>query len=365
MISHWQSRLIKKKLQQWCWQQIDLLSQMGLNKKSLTMQLQAQQPSTGLAAAEILALIWPLYSRYLQALTETNSLDYAQLIRVASELMDKGKIQCPWHYLLVDEYQDISALRQQFLQHLRQACPQKMATALIAVGDDWQAIYGFTGAQIKLTTEFKSLHAGAVLRYLDTTYRFSQNLGQVANDFVLQNPYQQYKPLNSLTQGDGAAVTLAPQAQLGPLLMKLSQTHHQAPVSVLILARQHHQLAGLNFEPKALPGVQLSTMTVHASKGQEADFVIVLGMDQGLFPVELRTDWSVQLQQCLMPIEDDFMDSEERRLFYVALTRARRHVCCYLAQRHHVLFLNCAMRRVLRTNCGHCLSSFALRPVSY
>src|SRR5690606_20251500 len=93
---------------------------------------------------------------------------------------------------------------------------------LFAVGDDWQAIYRFSGAQLSLTTAFQQNFGEGDRCNLDTTYRFNSRIGEVANQFIQQNPHQLTKPLNSLMAGDKKAVTLLDESQLDLLLDKLS-----------------------------------------------------------------------------------------------------------------------------------------------
>lgn len=160
---------------------------------------------------------------------------------------------------------------------------------------------------------------------LDTTYRFNSRIGEVANRFIQQNPAQLAKPLNSLLAGDKKSVTLLAEDQLDALLDKLSG-FAKPDERILLLARYHHA------RPKSLdkavtrwPKLQLDFMTVHASKGQQADYVIIVGLKEGPdgFPAPARESI---MEQALLPEEEEFPDAEERRLLYVALTRARKRV---------------------------------------
>lgn len=137
---------------------------------------------------------------------------------------------------LVDEFQDISPLRARLLQALRQ---QNKQTCLFAVGDDWQAIYRFSGAELGLTTAFKTHFGDGDLCALDTTYRFNERIGDIANRFVLQNPSQLDKPLNSLIKGNKKSVVLLYEDALERLLDKMSG-YVLEDENILILARYHY-----------------------------------------------------------------------------------------------------------------------------
>ena len=222
----------------------------------------------------------------------------------------------------MDEFQDISPQRAALLAALRK---QNTQTTLFAVGDDWQAIYRFSGAQLSLTTAFNHYFGEGDCCALDTTYRFNGRIGEIANGFIQQNPHQLAKPLNSLQAGDKKAVTLLPDDKLDALLDKLSG-YAKPEQRILILARYHH------LRPQALekaatrwPKLSIDFMTIHASKGQQADYVIIVGLQAGqdAFPAPARES---VMEAALLPQPEDYPDAEERRLLYVALTRARHRV---------------------------------------
>lgn len=267
-------------------------------------------------------LMSPLMKDWKAALKAENAVDFSGLIHQAVNILDKGRFVSPWKHILVDEFQDISPQRASLLAALRR---QNSQTTLFAVGDDWQAIYRFSGAQLSLTTAFNHYFGEGDCCALDTTYRFNGRIGEIANGFIQQNPHQLSKPLNSLMAGDKKAVTLLADDKLDDLLDKLSG-YVKPEQRILLLARYHHlKPEALNKAATRWPHLQLDFMTIHASKGQQADFVIVLGLQDGedAFPAPARESI---MEQALLPQPEDFPDAEERRLLYVALTRARHRV---------------------------------------
>ncbi|ERK06101.1 DNA helicase IV [Serratia fonticola AU-P3(3)] len=267
-------------------------------------------------------LMAPLLKAWKTALKDEGAVDFAGLIHQAVNLLEKGRFISPWKHILVDEFQDISPQRAQLLAALRK---QNKQTSLFAVGDDWQAIYRFSGAELSLTTAFAENFGVGEQCALDTTYRFNDRIGEVANGFIQQNPHQLKKPLNSLTKGNKKSVVILPQEQLEALLDKLSG-YAKPQERILVLARYHH------LKPEVLqkavtrwPKLNIEFMTIHASKGQQADYVIIAGLYEGKdgFPAEVRES---VLEEVLLPQPEDFPDAEERRLLYVALTRARHQV---------------------------------------
>lgn len=267
-------------------------------------------------------LMSPLLKAWKAALKAENAVDFSGLIHQAIAVLEKGRFVSPWKHILVDEFQDISPQRAALLAALRR---QNSETTLFAVGDDWQAIYRFSGAQLSLTTAFHDYFGEGDLCALDTTYRFNTRIGEVANGFIQQNPHQLSKPLNSLTAGEKNAVTLLADDQLDALLDKLSG-YATLDDRILVLARYHHgRPASLAKAATRWPKLQLDFMTIHASKGQQAEYVIVLGLHEGQdgFPAPARESL---MEQALLPVPEDFPDAEERRLLYVALTRAKKRV---------------------------------------
>ncbi|WP_440864562.1 DNA helicase IV [Symbiopectobacterium purcellii] len=269
-----------------------------------------------------LRLMAPLLKAWKAALKEEGAVDFSGLIHQAVNLLDKGRFISPWKHILVDEFQDISPQRAQLLAALRR---QNLRTRLFAVGDDWQAIYRFSGAELTLTTAFEHHFGRGERCALDTTYRFNGRIGEIANTFVQQNPHQLKKPLNSLRAGDKKAVMLLPETQLEALFDKLS-SYVTPDERILVLARYRHlRPAMLDKAHVRWPNLVIEFMTIHASKGQQADYVVIVGLNEGKegFPALPRESL---LEQVLLPRTEPFADAEERRLLYVALTRAKHRV---------------------------------------
>lgn len=267
-------------------------------------------------------LMAPLLKAWKSALKAEGAVDFAGLIQQATEVLEKRRFISPWKHILVDEFQDISPQRAALLKALR---AQNAHTSLFAAGDDWQAIYRFSGAKLNLTTAFHHYFGDGDSCVLDTTYRFNARIADIANSFIQQNPHQLKKTLTSLNKGSKKAVTLLPDDQLEGLLDKLSG-FAKPEERILLLARYHHLRPALLDRAKTRwPGLKLEFMTIHASKGQQAEYVILTGLHQGAdgFPAPARES---VLEEGLLPPVEDFPDAEERRLAYVAMTRAREQV---------------------------------------
>ncbi|GGB32925.1 hypothetical protein GCM10011502_02510 [Oceanisphaera marina] len=281
------------------------------------------------ALAEQLNLVLPLLHRYQHTLAEQEHIDFDDMIEQATELVRQGRFVVPWRYILVDEFQDISAPRAALLQALRDAKPE---LSLFCVGDDWQAIYRFSGADVTLTTRFADYFGASRITRLDKTFRFNNQIEQVASRFVQRNPEQLPKTLNTHSRSNSPCVHVLPvdsNSQLDAISRLLGQiAAEQAEVSVYVLARFRFSLpdnAQLAAWHKRFPTLKIAVQTLHGAKGKEADHVIMLGLCRGKygFPPEQNATGLLDL---LLPEVETFPHAEERRLFYVGLTRARQQV---------------------------------------
>ncbi|MDX7987709.1 DNA helicase IV [Xenorhabdus sp. 12] len=269
-----------------------------------------------------LRLMAPLLKAWKSALKSEGAVDFSGLIHQAVNILQKGRFISPWKHILVDEFQDISPLRANLLTALK---AQNKQSHLFAVGDDWQAIYRFSGAELTLTTAFSAYFGEGAECALDTTYRFNDRIGEIANRFIQQNPNQLSKPLNSLIKGNKKSIVILPEEQLEALLNKMSG-YVTKQETILLLARYHHLKPELLKKASTRwPNLNIEFMTIHASKGQQADYVVILGLQQGKdgFPAPERES---TMERVLLPQPEDFPDAEERRLLYVALTRAKKQL---------------------------------------
>ncbi|TVO36754.1 DNA helicase IV [Vibrio algivorus] len=324
------SHVENPKLLAWLEQQVDQLSVLQLPKKQLQERLIELENYPQLNSELMLA--WPCYQAWQKMLKEENQIDFNSMISKATQYARNGKFKSQWRFMMVDEYQDISPNRLDLLTSICHGNVHKtqlgetttqQPCSLFAVGDDWQAIYRFAGADVNLTTGFKKRFPNAQIHYLDTTYRFNNQIGEVANRFIQANPYQLEKTLNSHKQQKQKAVTIAPMHTLETVLSDLNN-QVKSRKKVLVLGRNHyHEPSDLKTLQKRNLHLDIEFKTCHASKGQEADYVVIVSVDEGQFPAVERQQ---HLHDALLSSDDVFPNAEERRLFYVAMTRAKEKV---------------------------------------
>ena len=280
-------------------------------------------------AKAFISVFRPIFERYQETLSRSGQIDFHDMINKATEHVESGRYSSPFGYILVDEFQDISPGRARLLKALLEQSP---SAQLLAVGDDWQAIFRFAGSDIAIMREFAERFGDSTRIDLETTFRCSDRIATVATEFVLKNPAQITKKVRSILKGSGPSVHVGlPERGLSLLGEALTQIASEAgkdyrTSTVLLLGRYRHMrplnMSGLQ---RQYPSLRLSYMTVHASKGLEADYVVVLGVSSGKygFPTEVADD---PLLDLVLASPEGHPNAEERRLLYVAMTRARRRV---------------------------------------
>ena len=260
-------------------------------------------------------------ARYQKLLTDQEALDFRDLINFAAEHIREGRWKPQYRYVLVDEFQDISAGRMALLQAL-----QGQDVAYFLVGDDWQSIYRFAGSDVGLLRDCGDLLGHVEERTLSRTFRFADGILCPSTAFVKRNPEQTQRPLlpASEAEDEGVAVVanLSPAGGVARALQDIEAKARGRQI-VLVLGRYRQRRGELLTRPRrGQPRVEFST--VHGAKGREADYVIVLDLNVGRWGFPSKVEDDPLLELVLPPVSGGaFPFAEERRLFYVAMTRAR------------------------------------------
>ena len=299
---------------------LSLVKTAGLTMEQLRSR--ADQFPNAVRSAAFLDLFERVWDRYEQLLRAEDALDFDDLINNATEAIRLGQWTSPFRYVLVDEFQDISAGRLALLRALNG--PE---VAYFLVGDDWQSINRFAGSDVSLMSSCGD-HLGFVQRReLARTFRYGEAIIAPSSAFIQRNPEQTQRTLRGpgRSGGDGLVIVAAAD-QIAGAAQALADIAARVPpsqeASVLVLARYRKSLRNLRLRPPR-SGIRLETSTVHSAKGREADYVIVLDLLDGRsgFPAQREDD---PLLGMALSESSPFPYAEERRLFYVVITRARR-----------------------------------------
>lgn len=285
-------------------------------------------------------LFLPIWERWEERLRRDNLIDFEDMLNLSAQYIEEGRWTSPFELVLVDEFQDASRARARLTRALV-SCPHRY---LSAVGDDWQSINRFAGADLSVMTEFDSWFGPTTRMKLERTFRCPQRLCDVSSRFIQRNPAQIPKvvrsqqaevgnPIDLIEVQDEDRITSGIEHRLRALYEGLSTgvipkgRDGDGKVSVSILGRYNADRAYTSSRWPSKFGdlMTIDFKTVHASKGLEADYIILPRVVRGTygFPSQIEDDPILLLA---MPQGDTFEHAEERRLFYVALTRTRRSV---------------------------------------
>ena len=300
-----------------------------------------------------------IYSEYMDILTKDNKIDFEDMINHATDCLDKIQERTsvpPYKYIIVDEYQDINKQRFDLINKLSEITGAK----IVAVGDDWQSIYAFAGSDESYFTNIqeKTDYAWKELK-ITKTYRNSQELIDVAGSFIQKNPHQIKKKLKSdghtekpivIKQYDDERDWRQNQGKVvEEIIREIYGSNNDS--SILLLGRYGFEKNNLKstslfdvYENGEIYSVnykdaKLKFMTVHSAKGLERDNVIILNMWGGKygFPSQVEDDPVLELVKSEEDKKVKF--AEERRLFYVALTRTKNKVYLVAPTHEPSLFL--------------------------
>lgn len=286
-----------------------------------------------------LEIIKTLITEYQKYLSANNAIDFSDMINNAADKVAFGCIIPSYKYLIVDEYQDISKSRFNFLK----AIADRTKAKVFCVGDDWQSIYRFAGSDISLFTDFEKYFGYTKVLKIEKTYRNSQQLINEASRFIVRNPLQLQKDLRSDKNLEYPLVFWGfddePKQVLQKAINKIV-SEFGMDSSILLLGRTNYDIeivrnTGLfrtyyenrneKLEYVPMPKLKIDFLSVHKSKGLEADNVIVLNFknDKLGFPNQIADDEVLNL---VLTNADNYKFAEERRLFYVAITRTKNRV---------------------------------------
>ena len=299
------------------------------------------------------------YLEYERYLNKHNAIDFSDMINKSALLLKESETvrsQINFKYIIVDEYQDIS--RQRF--NLVEALHNNSKAKIIAVGDDWQSIYAFSGSDITLFTKFSEIMGYAELLSITKTYRNSQEVIDIAGNFIQKNVLQIRKTLKSTktitdpviiytydsklkekgaSARSGAIYNQAKAVEVAiEQILEYEKQSEKKTSSILLLGR--FGFDGKNLERSGLfeykdygskikclkyPKLNITFMTAHASKGLGYDNVIVInGKNETYgFPSKIEDD---PVLNYVIKRDNSIDAAEERRLFYVAMTRTKNRV---------------------------------------
>ena len=246
----------------------------------------------------IIKIILDIYIIYERELESVKKIDFDDMIIKAIDKVKNSNLK--YKYIIIDEFQDTSQVRFDLIKEIIKYTD----SSLFVVGDDWQSIYRFSGCNLELFINFDNYVDNPKYHTLEYTYRNSNELIYVSSNFIMKNKLQLKKNIKSIKNLERPIKIL--------FNYKLDDVIKMINGDYLILGRNNYDINNLNYSNK---------LTIHRSKGLECDNVILVNSDN----IPCKTQNEAVLRHVLRN-NDYLVNEEERRLFYVALTRTKGYI---------------------------------------
>lgn len=303
---------------------------------------------------DFIDLLQPIYDAYNEKLASSDEIDFNDMINLATQHVREGRYHNPYTHVIVDEYQDISKSRFMLLSELRKS----KDFDLFCVGDDWQSIYRFAGSDISYILNFEKFWGPTTISKIETTYRFTRSLIEISGSFIMQNPEQIKKQIQgkssdtrfSLGEINGYTEKYAVDFMSAKIddLPRGSTVYfigrYSFNVNLLresgIFECQYNNISGfIDVKYSKRKDLKMCFMTAHKSKGLQADYVFIINNSSSRmgFPSRIQDDPILSL---LLDNSENYPFAEERRLYYVALTRAKTKVYLLTVKDHESIFIH-------------------------
>lgn len=293
-----------------------------------------------------LILALNFYLQYEEYLNESNEIDFDDMITYATDHIKKNKLNKSFKYVIIDEYQDTSYVRFSLVKEILKVTNSN----LMVVGDDFQSIYRFTGCDVSLFINFNKYFADSKVMKIENTYRNSQELIKIAGDFVMKNPKQIRKKLHSdkhLIDPIKIIYYDSIKIEFKKIIEKIFNDTNKP---ILVLGRNNKDVNIILDDDIILKdngkliykrnlNIVFYYMTVHKSKGLEEENVIIINLENSFlgFPNQIKDDKILRLVSNQF---EKYPYSEERRLFYVALTRTKNYVYLMVPYKNKSIFID-------------------------
>lgn len=296
---------------------------------------------------KLLIIIFKIYNIFLSEKRSSNVLDFDDLIITATRLVKNSNLN--YKYIIIDEFQDTSNIRLNLIKEIY----HKTNSKIIVVGDDWQSIYRFTGCDLSIFLNFHHIFPHVKQLHLKNTYRNSQELINIASNFIQRNPSQISKNLIS-NKHNNSPIIFAPYTNKKTIFKNILNNLIKETDDILILSRNNNDIYEyLDNDFKFINNIvyyknfSFKFLSIHKSKGLEAKHTIILNCNNSYlgFPNKIENN---SITNKVFPNEN-FKFAEERRLFYVALTRCKESVYLIYDKNNPSIFIK-ELKQIIKKN---------------
>ena len=273
-------------------------------------------------------IILEIYHIYNQELESSNLYDFNDMIKIATNNINNNQIKTNYKYIIIDEFQDTSLNRFKLIN----AIMKQNNAKIFVVGDDYQSIYRFSGCNLDIFLNFNKLVNDLNIINLDYNYRNPKEIIDVANSFIMKNKNQIKKE------------TICLKNINKPIKICFYKNKRTAIEKILKYIDTKYLILGRNNKDKDLFNVQDKPfLTIHKSKGLEEDNIILINLtnNNNSLPSKIKNHKVIN-----KIIKTDYYPyEEERRLFYVALTRTRNNIYLLVPKSNYSIFIKELMKK--------------------
>ncbi len=306
-------------------QVIRVMDMIKVENKSYTDICRKAQHDQHERVRNFYKLAHPLLNGFDAYCVDKSYLDFNDMILRVLKLMEnqkeiRSKFRNKYQYILVDEFQDVNSLQVLLIKQLLSAKAQ-----LFCVGDDWQSIYGFRGSEVGYIINFEKYFKNSSIIKLEMNYRSVANIVGASNEVIKKNKFRIDKNIKASRKSLSKINIYAASGHedgVEYLVNECKKLHvlGYGRDDILILYRRSKMYQPY-YRRLHQDGIQAMGRTIHASKGLEAKAVFIIGLTEGYggFPDIWLDD---RIFRVVRKVRHDLLMEEERRLFYVALTRA-------------------------------------------
>ena len=268
----------------------------------------------------------PIVKKHITYCTDKSYLDFNDLISTSASLFKNhediaNKYKSKYDYILVDEFQDVNNLQVELIKLLL-----TNNTQLFCVGDDWQSIYGFRGSNVSYIVDFENHFINGKIIKLNLNYRSTQNIVGASNEVIKHNKFKVDKDVQASKKSEHKIVVYSGSSEEENIQFCLNKVREILKDGVtndeILFLYRRSKMYSSYFNKFKNESVRIQGKTIHASKGLEAKVVFIIGLTEGHggFPDIWLED---RIFQIIKKANHDLLLEEERRLFYVAITRAK------------------------------------------
>lgn len=269
-----------------------------------------------------LRIIIQIYYLYTKELESNGYLDLNDIIKIATNNINNNLIKTNYKYIIIDEFQDTSLNRYKLIE----AIMNQNKSKVFFVGDDYQSIYRFSGCNLDIFLNLKKLIPNLNIIKLENNYRNPKEIINVANSFIIKNKKQ--IPKNTICQ----------KSVNKPIKLCIYKSKVNAIEKVLNYINTNYLILGRNNKDKDIFNIKDKPfLTIHKSKGLEEENIILVNLINNTNSLPSKIKNNKIISKIIK--KDNYPYEEERRLFYVALTRTKNNIYLLIPNTNYSIFI--------------------------